>query len=616
MSERPLRSLAFLTGWIFALGAAVLVGWSVFFGGASGFWSRGGDESGLLPLGKLGSGGVAPDSKKASQKKPSLPEKESEYLFKIEHQVNVLMDIGFKDFAKALIDADGDALTKMIAENFSGQEPGTAGELRIENDWLKLVRQQLDSSVKDPPTIDRSAFVKMLMDLRAKFHVTPKVKLSVMGLAPLERGNLDGTWQGTCLMRIWGETEPGQPAEVAMQWRYRIAKPVAKVFAAGGWMQSCIILQRQVGEATHFLLHDVAADVGLHPDKMYDNWKQPEKNGKRYSVTGGVHVCDYDRDGILDMLINDVTGAALYHGTLEGKFIDVSEEMGLAAAIRARPGTRIDRLAVFIDIDDDGWEDLVMEDLVMRNDAGQGFEDYTHKALLNLIPSATNLTVVDYDQDGLMDLYVCVPGTGKADSWVKGKSGRMHGNQLLRNEGNWRFRDVTAHANAIGGFRSTFTAVWMDVNNDGKPDAHVINEFGNGILLVNRGNGTFREHELGSGPLDFGSMGLTCGDFDNDGFIDMYVANMYSKAGNRVIGNLPRDAYDPATMDEIRHLTLGSQLYRNKGGLKFEQMGLKYQVADVGWAYGPAMIDLDNDGFLDIHATAGFMSRKRSKPDG
>ena len=61
---------------------------------------------------------------------------------------------------------------------------------------------------------------------------------------------------------------------------------------------------------------------------------------------------------------------------------------------------------------------------------------------------------------------------------------------------------------------------------------------------------------------------------------------------------------------------VGSQLYLNRGQTRFERKAKDYQVAAVGWAYGAALIDLDNDGWLDLFATAGFVSQDRSTPDG
>ena len=144
----------------------------------------------------------------------------------------------------------------------------------------------------------------------------------------------------------------------------------------------------------------------------------------------------------------------------------------------------------------------------------------------------------------------------------------------------------------------------------------MINEFGPGVLLVNQGNGTFREHLLAKGPNDFGSMGATVGDIDNDGNMDLYIANMYSKAGTRVIGNVCPGTYPEPIMATMRQFVAGSQLWRNKGNLNFEPLGKEYGVASVGWAWGAILADLDNDGWLDLYATAGFVSQSRSDPDG
>src|SRR5262249_53460885 len=137
---------------------------------------------------------------------------------------------------------------------------------------------------------------------------------------------------------------------------------------------------------------------------------------------------------------------------------------------------------------------------------------------------------------------------------------------------------------------------------------------------------------LTDSPCDFGTMGATCGDVNNDGNIDIYCGNMYSKAGSRVIKNVRDGTYPKQIMDKMRTFVRGSQLHLNQGvGSQgtgdrkasgavptptFEQKGQEWQVHDAGWAYGPALIDLDNDGWLDIHATCGFISRSRSEPDG
>ncbi|HSQ54636.1 MAG TPA: VCBS repeat-containing protein, partial [Gemmata sp.] len=269
----------------------------------------------------------------------------------------------------------------------------------------------------------------------------------------------------------------------------------------------------------------------------------------------------------------------------------------------------------WVDLDGDGWEDLILDSKVYRNEGGAHFADYTKRSSLNIPLLVSAIVVADYDHDGKLDLYLTRAAPPGNLSWLEGRSNDARGNLLIRNLGNWQFEDVTKKSGTRGGYRSTFTAAWLDANDDGWPDLHVPNEFGDGVLLINNHDGTFKPHSLADHPVDFGTMGLAAGDVDNDGHIDIYCSSMYSKAGTRVIGNLQPDAYPDPVMQKLRRLVAGSQLHLNKGGLKFDHVGVVKQLAAVGWAYGAALADLDGDGFLDIYATAGYMSRDRSKPD-
>ena len=458
--------------------------------------------------------------------------------------------------------------------------------------------------------LDRGQFVAYLLGYRRLFHAEPRVKISLMKLAPIQRGDLDGPWRGTCQVRLWGEKAPGQPAEVVAYWSYQVPRPTLARLQGGGWLAACTVEQSQVGTAPRFLLQNVTAESGIDVAALSDRWKTPTTR----NVSGGVYLCDFDRDGLVDLLITDFNGYWLYKGLPGGRFRDVTAEVGLPTR---PPVTGYAAPAAFVDIDGDGWEDLILGQTVFRNDQGKHFTNVRAQCNLGLPADAVGFAIADFDRDGHLDVYVVRNGQGKADSWLEGKSGKVAGNQLWRNTGkNWQFEDVTERAGAAGGRRSTFTAVWLDANNDGWPDLYVPNEFGNGVLLVNQGNGTFQEHALTPGPTDFGTMGVTAGNVDNDGNIDLYSSNMYSKAGKRVIGNLRPDAYAPEVMARLRTLVEGSELHRNLGNLKFEQKGKEWQVADCGWSYGAALADLDNDGWLDLCATAGYTSRDRTKPDG
>lgn len=234
---------------------------------------------------------------------------------------------------------------------------------------------------------------------------------------------------------------------------------------------------------------------------------------------------------------------------------------------------------------------------------------------LRLPVGSQGAAVGDYDRDGKLDLYVFVT-KGVGGSWLDGTEIDRRPSALFRNKGNWQFENVTAKAGTPAAELSPFSAVWFDADDDGWPDLYVINEFGTGILYHNRGDGTFAARPLMDGPYEFGAMGVSVGDIDNDGKPDLYVGAMFSKAGTRLLANLKPGTYPDDVVARIRSFVVGNRLHRNLGGLRFEDVSMKWQVNDAGWAYGPAMADFDNDGWLDLYSTAGHISRDRNKPDG
>jgi HEAT repeat protein len=542
--------------------------------------------------------GGAPD-------KLELPESERAYLWEIEHHGNLLVKRGFGPLAEALKGADAAALSRLLADDFAGTDLGQPRRVRAATDYAEVER--LQDAGRPPVPLDRDAFVARLLDFRKGFAGTPGVKFALMTLSPKVRGQLDGPWEGTAQLRLFGEHAPGAPAEVVLLLRYEVPRPTAEALARPGWLRAAGVQQVLQARAPHYLFAEVTRQRGLDPAALYDSWTSPDLQ----TAPGGVYVCDFDRDGVLDVLVTDVTGNALYRGLPGGTFEDVTRQYGLP---RQRSGSP--PVAVWVDIDGDGWEDLILGDRVYRNDGGRHFTDYTDRCNFRLPPDASGAVVADYDRDGKLDLYVTRPGRPAGQSWLDGKSGESQGNFLFHNKGGWQFEDVTRASGTLGGHRSTFTAAWLDADNDGWPDLYVPNEFGDGVLLVNNRDGTFSEHALADRPADFGSMGLAVGDVNNDGTIDIFCANMYSKAGTRVIGNLAPDAYPPAVLEKMRRFVAGSQLHLNKGGLNFEQVGKKMQVAAVGWSYGACLADLDNDGWLDVYATCGFVSKNRTEPDG
>jgi hypothetical protein len=534
-----------------------------------------------------------------------LPRSETEYLWQVEHEGNRLVKYGFSSLAAALSKGDGATLTRIMTEDFSGADMREPKRVATKTEFAEVER--LEDCGKPPLALTRDEFVTHLLAIRKQFAVAPKVKFSLMTFGPKRRYEFDGPFEGTALLRLNSEPGKGAPIEVVVNLRYEILQPTEDTLKKPGWLRSMGITQILTAKSQTYLFADVTEQRGLKTSYLYDNWKTE----KFVATTGGVYVCDFNRDGILDLLVTDTNGIALYQGRTDGTFEDVTSQVGLPRL----PPREVTPTA-WIDIDGDGWDDLVIGRSVFRNVDGKHFVDYTDLCNLRLPKGITNLQVADFDRDGRLDIYATRTSPPGNQSWLQGTGNQGGGNFLYRNLGNWQFQDVTASSGTSGGRRSTFSAAWLDANNDGWPDLMVINEFGDGVLLINNGNGTFSQRALSDRPADFGSMGVAVGDVNNDGNIDIFCANMYSKAGTRVIGNLASDAFAPPVLEKMRRFVAGSQLHLNKGNLQFDQVGKKMQVAAVGWSYGPILADFDNDGWLDIYATAGYVSRNPNEPDG
>jgi hypothetical protein len=387
---------------------------------------------------------------------------------------------------------------------------------------------------------------------------------------------------------------------------------VDEIATTGGWIRSLRMIEGQEAIAHQDLMAEVSKERGIDRALFLDNWTSGTPPGQRPIVTGSVCVGDLDNDGRDDVLVPDVKGVFLFRATEDGKFKEVGRGSGLPVELSPVAN------AALGDFDGDGFVDVILESRSFKNLGNFKFQEVTDRTSFRF-GNLTGFSVADFDRDGKLDLYVTrnygakVPRASK-NSWIDGPGGP--GNQLWRNLGNWKFEEVSFKVNAQAGRRSCFTACWLDANNDGAPDIYVINEFGGGVLLVNHGNGTFREVPLLNDAGDFGSMGMAVGDYNNDGNIDIYTANMYSKAGRRVMENLAQGSYPPEIFTKMKRFVTGSEMYRNNGDLNFERIGKALRVHAVGWAYGTSLVDLDNDGYLDLYGTAGFMSVNKEEPDG
>lgn len=227
--------------------------------------------------------------------------------------------------------------------------------------------------------------------------------------------------------------------------------------------------------------------------------------------------------------------------------------------------------------------------------------DFVHsiggKELLNIVESSGGgAAFVDYDQDGFIDLYVT------SGTWIEGFSKEkkpeiLPGNHLYHNRGDGTFEDITKKADVGGPWYSLGVAVG-DFNNDGYPDIFLSN-WGPNVLLKNNGNGTFSNitKKAGIAGGNECSVGAAWLDYDNDGLLDLYVGN-YLKYDPQYKYYYAPDGFPPPQAYDSQ----ADVLYHNKGNGEFEDVTKSMGITDVdGRAMGVGAADYDDDGFVDIY---------------
>ena len=334
----------------------------------------------------------------------------------------------------------------------------------------------------------------------------------------------------------------------------------------------------------------------------------------------GVGLIDYDNDGWLDIyMVNGSTfdamdgketppHAALFHNNHDGTFTDVAAQAGVTND-RWGYGVAIG------DFDNDGWPDIAVtnwgRNRLYHNNHDGTFTDVADKAGMALGNWSAGVTWGDYDGDGRLDLFISgyihfdrshLPYSGNAEvgyaqCLFRGEVGmcgprglKGEPDHLFHNNGDGTFTDVSVKAGVSDpSHYYGFTAVFVDLNDDGKPDLLVANDSTPSYLYINRGNGTFDDDSYSSGfavnkdGREVASMGLGVGDYDNDGRLDIV---------------------DTDFSDDYK------VLYHNDGHATFTDVSYAAGIAlptrpFLGW--GDGFIDYDNDGWKDIFLVNGHV---------
>jgi Flp pilus assembly protein TadD/peroxiredoxin len=350
-----------------------------------------------------------------------------------------------------------------------------------------------------------------------------------------------------------------------------------------------------------------------------DHWRTVMDGASGIDVYGnnGLAVGDFDNDGFDDFYVCQPAGLPnrLYHNRGDGTFEDVTEQSGLGVLDDTA-------CAIFADFQNKGVQDLLVVcgggPLLFLNQ-GKGKFALKPGAFKFARPpqgTFTHAAVADYDRDGRLDIYFCVysyyVGLDQYHypvPYFDARNGPP--NFLLHNEGDATFTDGTEAAGMnVDNDRYSFACAWGDLNGDGAPDLYVANDFGRSNLYRNNGDGTFTAISSEAGVEDAGAgMSATWFDFDNDGNQDIYVANMWSAAGQRVS---QQRIFHPGEPENIRELyrthARGNSLYRNQGNGKFQNISEQVGTEMGGWAWSSDAWDFDHDGYPDLYVANGYIS--------
>jgi hypothetical protein len=342
---------------------------------------------------------------------------------------------------------------------------------------------------------------------------------------------------------------------------------------------------------------------------------------------GGVAIADLTGDGLPEVVLTANSGGPrLYLNRGKFAFRDVTDASGL----RNAKGSWTTGVAI-ADVNADGRLDIYISKAGPGEPETRGNELWINQGLDGSgVPTfkemarqygvadegwTTQSVFLDYDGDGDLDLFVVNNSPRPANSFglrdTRNAASQYGGGRLYRNDGA-HFTDVTDAA----GIRSPEMAfglgvVVSDVNNDGRPDIYVANDFfERDYLYMNNGDGTFAETLDRQMPvISYSSMGLDVADVDNDGWPDVYTTDMLPEDEARLQSTTQFEGwevYQTKVKNGYHHQSARNMLQRNNRDGTFSDVGQLAGVSRTDWSWSALLADLDLDGRKDIVVTNGI----------
>ncbi|MDB6033257.1 MAG: ypmQ 2 [Verrucomicrobiales bacterium] len=354
-----------------------------------------------------------------------------------------------------------------------------------------------------------------------------------------------------------------------------------------------------------------------------------------YDHGTGLAVADVDGDGLLDIyFVSQLGGNQLWRNLGNGRFENITAKAGVAVA------DRVGVAASFADIDNDGDPDLFVTtvrggNLLFENLGGGKFRDITQQSGLGYVGHSSGAVFFDFDNDGLLDLFVVNVGNYTTDEkgvggYYVGRTdafkGHLHPERaeasiLYKNMGHGVFKDVSRSMHLVDKGWSG-DASFTDLNGDGFPDLYVLNMQGDDHYYENQGGKSFAEKTAAYFPkTSWGAMGIKFFDFNQDGKMDLFVTDMHSDmTGLQSKASRLNVRSDFETQKSEKMCTaewtesfiqgssnkiFGNSFYLNQGQGPLLEVSDKIG-AETFWPWGFSAGDINADGYEDVFITAGM----------
>ncbi len=333
---------------------------------------------------------------------------------------------------------------------------------------------------------------------------------------------------------------------------------------------------------------------------------------------------DFNNDGLEDLFFcGNMVPDRLFLNKGDLKFEDITEKAGVKGGQGWSTGASV------ADVNNDGFLDIYVckflyndnnlrKNLLYINNGDLTFSEQGAEYKINDPGYSIHATFFDYDKDGYLDLYVAnqPPNDIAAKELLKGRRDFQYTDHLFHNNGNGTFSNVTEKA-GMTNFSYSLSATAGDLNNDGWPDLYVACDYEEpDFLYINNGDGTFTNmaHEMMRHMSNF-SMGADIADINNDGWLDVYTADMVAADNERLKTNMsgmnPKKFWNLAN-NGYHYQYMFNALQLNNGNGTFSEIAQLGNVAHTDWSWAPVFADLDNDGYQDLLVTNGLYRDMRN----